>query len=302
MFTPPPSPAPPRAQELSFDQPAPAVSLEPPQNAELKRRRTSRIRWSILAVPAILVLITLTTRCISHPALFDPISEFLHELHDSIEFNDWGIHIRHPNPEHLAASHAARANNDPSPSVTTVPTIPVNPPIPTPFPQPFDTTLPKNFSTQACVDFYTNMTLSPQFRQCRPFGLLSEYSSQFIDVSRRGKGFRAELTVPKAGTDQRDVTEQHGLGHLQYGSRQRRLFQEHGIVRVLAQNPMCHRARPTESIHDKDAPRSRALWPFPAVGVSIKFSHKRLLLHRSSLVIGPLRPVLLSDTIRSYDP
>jgi hypothetical protein len=63
-----------------------------------------------------------------------------------------------------------------------VPTIPDNPPLPTPFPQPFDTTLSKNFSTQTCSDFYNNMTLSLPFRRCRPFGLLAGYSSQFIEV------------------------------------------------------------------------------------------------------------------------
>ncbi|KAF9652659.1 hypothetical protein BDM02DRAFT_2541166 [Thelephora ganbajun] len=179
MFTPPPSPLPP--QESSPDQPAPAVSPEASHNAVLKRKRTSRLRWSILAVPAVLVLITLTTRYISHPVLFDSISGFLHEPHDSAEFDDWGLHKRHPSPQRGTVLHAARANNNPS-SVTTVPTIPVNPPLPTPFPQPFDTTLSKNFSTQACIDFYTNMTLSLQFRQCRPFGLLAQYSSQFIDA------------------------------------------------------------------------------------------------------------------------
>jgi len=107
---------------------------------------------------------------------------FPHGLHDSVGFDAWGLHKRHPSPQHPDVPHQARATNDPSPSVTTVPTIPTNPPLPTPFPQPFDTTLSNNFSTQACSDFYTNMTLSLQFRQCRPFGLLTEYSSQFIDA------------------------------------------------------------------------------------------------------------------------
>ena len=179
MFTPPPSPLPPKD---SPDQSAQAVPPEASPNAALKRRRTSRIRWSILTVPAVLVLITLTTRYISHPILFDSISGFPYEPHNNVEFDDWGLHKRHSSLEHPAVPHPARAD-DPSPTVTTVPTIPVDPPLPTPFPQPFDTTFSKNFSTQACVDFYTNMTLSLQFRQCRPFGLLTQYSSQFIDVS-----------------------------------------------------------------------------------------------------------------------
>lgn len=215
MFTPPPSPLPP--QESSSGQPTSVASAESSYNATLKRGRTSRIRWSVLAVPAVLVLITLTTRYISHPVLFDSISGFSREPHDDAEFDTWGLHNRHP--QHIAVSHVARADDDQS-SVTTVPTIPVNPPLPTPFPQPFDTTLSRNFSTQACMDFYTNMTLSLQFRQCRPFGLLTQYSSQFILVSSLAMNslYSAELTVLKAGTKQRDLAERHGLGHLQYGT------------------------------------------------------------------------------------
>ena len=233
MFTPPPSPLPPK--EPSSSQPAKAVSPETSCDAalELKHKRTSRIRWSILAVPAVLVFITLTTRYISHPILFDSISGFPHEPHESVELTDWGLHKRHPTPQNHATPHAARADNDPSPSVTTVPTIPASPPLPTPFPQPFDTSLSKNFSTQGCLNFYTNMTLSLPFRQCRPFGLLTEYSSQFIEVGREQSACRPELTVLNAGTNQRVITEHNALGHLQYGSQRRHLFQEYELVRVL---------------------------------------------------------------------
>lgn len=214
MFTPPPSPLPPQAS--SSDQPAPAVSPEASLNADavFKRRGASRIRWSVLAVPAVLVLITLTTRYISHPVLLDSIVGFPYEPYDSAEFTNWGLHKRHPSPQYLPVPHVVRANDDPSPSVTTIPTIPVNPPLPTPFPQPFDTTLSNNFSTQACVDFYTNMTLSLQFRQCRPFGMLAQYSSQFIDVSSRSVNLLCRANASKAGTNQRDIAEQHALGHM----------------------------------------------------------------------------------------
>jgi hypothetical protein len=165
------------------DQSASAASPEPSCDAATpKRKRTSRLKWSILLVPAVLVLITLTTRYISHPALFDSISGSPHGFHGSAELNNWGLHKRHPRPQHRAVPHKARAGNDTSPSATAVPTIPNNPPIPTPFPQPFDTTLSRNFSTQTCFDFFNNMTQSLPFRQCRPFGLLSEYSSEFINA------------------------------------------------------------------------------------------------------------------------
>lgn len=177
MFTPPPSPLPP--QNSLPDQPQPAVPLEPLRDTALKRKRSSRLRWSILTVPIILVLVTLTTRYISHPALFDTISAFPYELDDNATFDDWGLHKRH----YSSRRQAVPPGSDPPPPVTTVPTIPVDPLLPTPFPQAFDTTFSKNFSTQACIDFYTNMTLSLQFRQCRSFGLLAAYSSQFINVS-----------------------------------------------------------------------------------------------------------------------
>jgi hypothetical protein len=68
-----------------------------------------------------------------------------------------------------------------SPSVPTIPTS--SPVLPTPFPQPFDTTLTNNFTTNSCETFFTNMTQSLPFRQCRAFSLLSQTSSAFLEVS-----------------------------------------------------------------------------------------------------------------------
>ncbi|KAK7453243.1 hypothetical protein VKT23_011919 [Stygiomarasmius scandens] len=81
----------------------------------------------------------------------------------------------------------------PLPTTTTtatsqgVPTIPVTPPVlptpflqPTPFPQPWDESgLGLNFSTQGCLDFFQNMTNTAPFRSCRPFSVLSLWSSSF---------------------------------------------------------------------------------------------------------------------------
>ncbi|KAF8273477.1 hypothetical protein EI94DRAFT_1564108 [Lactarius quietus] len=65
----------------------------------------------------------------------------------------------------------------------TVPTIPTSSPVlPTPFPQPFDTTFTNNFTTTSCEDFVTNMTQSLPFRQCRPFSFLSQSSSAFLQA------------------------------------------------------------------------------------------------------------------------
>ena len=296
MFTPPPSPLP--QKEPPLDRSAPAAPPESPPSATAKRKTASRIRWSILAVPIVLVLITLTTRYISHPVAFDSFSALHLESHDSSQFDDWGLHKRHPSP---ATPHVARASDSPTPSVTSVPTIPDNPPIPTPFPQPFDTTLSKNFSTQACVNFYTNMTLSLPFRRCRPFGLLAEYSSQFIEVSAWAADLYSELTVPKAGTDQRDVTERHDLGHMQHGPGRRHLFRQHELVRILAQDSMCYRTLSTESIRGKYTRCPRSLFPLSSSWMSIKPRHKCLLLRTSGHAKERLRPLLLPGPIRSPD-
>lgn len=77
-------------------------------------------------------------------------------------------------------STTSDSTNSPSKSV---PTIPASPVLPTPFPQPFDTTLGSNFTTNSCQTFFTNMTQTLPFRQCRPFSFLSQTSSSFLLVS-----------------------------------------------------------------------------------------------------------------------
>ncbi|KAF9269896.1 hypothetical protein L218DRAFT_952093 [Marasmius fiardii PR-910] len=65
-----------------------------------------------------------------------------------------------------------------------IPTVPSSPPtLPTPFPQPFDSDLGQNFSTQSCFDFLLNMTNTQPFRSCRPFGMLVAGSKGFADAS-----------------------------------------------------------------------------------------------------------------------
>ncbi|KAL5522573.1 hypothetical protein ACEPAG_8590 [Sanghuangporus baumii] len=70
----------------------------------------------------------------------------------------------------------------------TIPPVPdtSNPPaLPTPFPQPFDTTgATSNVTTQACANFFTNMTQTLPFRSCRPFSLLEQFSSEFIEQAQ----------------------------------------------------------------------------------------------------------------------
>jgi hypothetical protein len=65
-----------------------------------------------------------------------------------------------------------------------LPTIPSSPPpLPSTFPQAFDSIITQNFTSPSCLNFFNNMTSSNDFRQCRPFSFLYSTSSTFINVS-----------------------------------------------------------------------------------------------------------------------
>ena len=168
------------------------------QHAE-KKRIGRRIRWAVLLAPLVFVLVGLSTRYLTHPAALDLLSS--HETNSGwAAISDWSPHKRHAAPEPAATtidestpsgtslSIAATASSSASATSaaagsgsTTVPTS--KPVLPTPFPQPFDSTLSSNYSTVGCQDFMTNMTQTPAFRQCRPFSLLVQDSNAFITVS-----------------------------------------------------------------------------------------------------------------------
>ena len=63
---------------------------------------------------------------------------------------------------------------------TTAPSVPDSPVLPTPFVQPFDTTLSTDFVSASCQTFFANLTQSLSFRQCRPFSLLISTSQEFL--------------------------------------------------------------------------------------------------------------------------
>ena len=225
MFTPPPSPLPPARtindKDGYFDiptrdpdtTPGPIYTHEltysPDVLVSLERKRTisRRTRWAVLLVPLVLVLITASTRFLTHPCAFDALSPSVpHTDSDAGVLEtllDWTPHKRHPLPDpdpapQVATTAAPSAQGSTLPATSassaaaatttgasaTVPTIPATaPPLPTPFPQPFDDSLEANFSTTSCENFFLNMTATPAFRECRPFSLLLQSSSEFIDVS-----------------------------------------------------------------------------------------------------------------------
>ena len=194
-----------------------------------KRRDARRLKFSILVVPIVLMIITLSTRCMSHPAVLDVLSadeasqgwrmlalsvldwqSNMHDPHEKRELEyevelegrspQTASGISFPNPSASStsaagsatsvttASEAASSTAPPVATSTsgssTIPTVPSDPPVlPTPFPQPFDSTgITTNFSTEGCRNFFLNMTQTAPFRQCRPFSMLVQYSSAFIGV------------------------------------------------------------------------------------------------------------------------
>ncbi|PSS36972.1 hypothetical protein PHLCEN_2v1188 [Hermanssonia centrifuga] len=248
MFTPPASPAPPRV--FRQPSPSPSVSDDegssqyllvlPPRSSSLgpssssltlpssllpkphkaqsqhvasivaKQRTARRTRWAVLLVPAVLILITLSTRYLSHPAVLDILST----NYDAPSWEMWSTtltdfkpHKRHaspdpepqqassliafPTPTTTLTSSASSASVSSSSTASTnsgtqtIPTIPASPPtLPTPFPQPLDDTLSQNFTTISCQDFFQNMTQSTAFRSCRAFSLLSQSSDAFIQQAQ----------------------------------------------------------------------------------------------------------------------
>ena len=208
------SPSPPSTPQ-QFLIPGPALSLPLPKHNPRRRRletstttrdRKRRIAWCtglmVILVPLMLVLITFLKRFASHPLFLDllagphPGSRVLLTTK-----TDGGGHLararhrRQTGAITMSSAVASTSGTDivfpsvaaptstPVPSQT-LPTIPSSPPVlPTPFPQPFDTTMGNNFTTNSCDTFFTNMTQSLPFRQCRPFSFLSQTSSAFLQVS-----------------------------------------------------------------------------------------------------------------------
>ncbi|KAI0370547.1 hypothetical protein BV20DRAFT_1035778 [Pilatotrama ljubarskyi] len=169
-----------------------------------KKRIARRTKWAVFLVPLVLALIGLSTRYLTHPAAFDALRPRSSWRNVADSVTDWRPHKRHAAPDpapadtaqattigsakptgsslSLASSASEAAPTAVDTSKTTVPSAP--PVLPTPFPQPFDQSLSTNFTTVACQAFFTNMTQTAPFRECRPFSLLVSDSSAFITSQR----------------------------------------------------------------------------------------------------------------------
>ncbi|KAF8439063.1 hypothetical protein L210DRAFT_3403451 [Boletus edulis BED1] len=186
MFTPPPSPLPPTRHEPELD----THSLDKVQTGHrpmqdtrvplLKERIHHSIRWTIILVPLALVLLAAYTRFSVHPAFFDLLStDGDHEWTTWTNVADWSLHEPHRTASNLLVKKSVPSRLAARDTTTLAPTVPANPVLPTPFPEPFDTTLSANFSTNSCYNFFLNMTQTNAFRACRPFSLLITTSHAF---------------------------------------------------------------------------------------------------------------------------
>jgi len=182
MFTPPPSPFPSQPRASSVDTPTSDViqiGCRPIENTltSLSKYTLYRsLRWTVVVVPLALVSLAACTRFGVHPAVFDLFSS--DSDHSSIwtKMVDWSLHEPHTVSSNRFITPNRLIARD---TTTPTPTVPANPVLPTPFPQPFDTTLAANFSTTSCYDFFLNMTQGDAFRTCRPFSLLLTTSHEF---------------------------------------------------------------------------------------------------------------------------
>ena len=214
-LSPPPSLLTPSQQPMAPGTPMLPPPLEhgacgtlSPTSALVIRDQKRRVAWrtslTVIIVPLTLVLLMFSTRFISRPLFTDllaaPSPDTRVHLAGGTYWNGHTAHALHRrlngSTVTIPSSVSTQTSSAPAivfPSLTptstqntsqSVPTIPTSPPVlPTPFPQPFDTTLSNNFTTDSCESFFTNMTVSSPFRQCRPFSFLSQTSSAFLQVS-----------------------------------------------------------------------------------------------------------------------
>lgn len=197
--------------EVDTDSPTGRTSIPSRNIPESKRRVGRKTKWTVLAVPLVLIFITASTRYITHPIVFDAFSDPPLLSADwrawTSRLTDWTPHKRHiavdsqldvaSESSSASASIAFPSSTLPSESLSLstatptsstssdtqdIPTVPNSTPVlPTPFPQPFDT-LAINFSSVTCYNFILNMTNTAPFRSCRPFSLLLSTSNEFIKV------------------------------------------------------------------------------------------------------------------------
>jgi len=214
---PSPSPSPPPPSSLHRSPDPVLIPSQPPPKSGVRgaaetsmlavQDRKRRTAWltglTVIIIPLLLALFTLLTRLSPRPLFLDSLAGVSPETRVNLAIGNVRtghlVHALHrretgvtmvQSDEPSSTSSAAGVDFPPPTSTSSlspsgsVPTIPSSPPVlPTPFPQPFETTLSLNFTTNSCKTFFLNMTQSLPFRQCRPFSLLSQTSTSFLQVS-----------------------------------------------------------------------------------------------------------------------
>ncbi|CAE6422970.1 unnamed protein product [Rhizoctonia solani] len=208
MFTPPPSPLP------IPNDPIAAAGAGPLESKPKRSRLSGHQRLLGLVVPVIvLVLISLASRhAVDRPMDIDVSSA--PAPHAASHWANRVSGLKRHIPKRLASADPADqllpvpTATTSAPGTTTpqqlgagissvAPAIPNPPwPVPTPFPQPFDSSLSSNFSTPACSSFFSSFATNMTFRACRPFSLLLGTSNTFFNIQSN----LTELTAVMGGT------------------------------------------------------------------------------------------------------
>jgi hypothetical protein len=196
-----------------------------------KRQIAWRTGLTVIILPLLLALVTLVTRFSSRPLFLDSLTGPSPRTRVNFAVGNvragHSVHVLHrrqtsttmQSDEPPSTSSSAGVNfpsqsssSSPPPSVTMIPSSP--PVLPTPFPQPFETTLGLNFTTNSCTTFFLNMTQTLPFRQCRPFSFLSQASSSFLQVSVTIFFSRCEPSVSiRLLTRTSGTVKHHGTQH-----------------------------------------------------------------------------------------
>jgi hypothetical protein len=180
MFTPPPSPLPMQRDlnrvEVEDDKRVEDIledlDLDSLQDDVAQRKAAigRRAKWAVVLVPVFFVLATLLFRIVIHSTHepWPPLDAWRRPSH-SINYR--------------RQQSGSATTTLPPQTQQTIPPVPSSSPIlPTPFPAPLTTA--NDFTTQGCQAFFRNMTQSESFLACRPFSLLMQFSSTFVNVSR----------------------------------------------------------------------------------------------------------------------
>ena len=188
------SPSPPESPQGPHQSRHPVLILsQPPLKSDSRRRaaetsmlaiqdRKRQIAWrtglTVIILPLLLALVTLLLRFSSRPLISDSLAGPSPRTH--LNFAIGNIRAGHsPHALHRRQTSTTTMQSDKPSSTSTaaaidfpsqtsssspppsgsVPAVPSSPPVlPTPFPQPFETTLSLNFTTNSCTTFFLNMT------------------------------------------------------------------------------------------------------------------------------------------------